>query len=197
MSCVVLTVGWYAHHDDYGQVLMKCKEKLFVTFNKSYNVHFKNFEDFWLDEEEKRREKWKELWDLNEKITREKDDTSDTKAAINSALNNVFNNVATEKGEMTDTLAKDTFNKAINEMNVLEKKNFRIRLSSQLFDEKEFDQLFIERKKICCSSEEDILREKIDNVSLEEKKERDKKTCLYVERKEEEDQGAEWEGEKP
>ncbi|SCM22255.1 conserved Plasmodium protein, unknown function [Plasmodium chabaudi chabaudi] len=158
----------------YGQILMKCKEKLFVTFNKSYNIHFKNFENFWLDEEKKRKEKWKELWELNEKNIANKDDPNNTN------INNIFNNVNKDPNEMTDNMSNANINKMKSDMNSLEKKNFRIRLSSQLFDEKEFDKLFIERKKICMSTEDGQKEDK--SFSCDEKKDADKKTCLYIER---------------
>ncbi|CAD2091760.1 conserved Plasmodium protein, unknown function [Plasmodium vinckei brucechwatti] len=158
----------------YGQILMKCKEKLFVTFNKSYNIHFKNFENFWLDEEKKRKEKWQELWELNEKSIANKDDPNNTN------INNIFNNVNKDPNEMTDNMANANINKMKSDINSLEKKNFRIRLSSQLFDEKEFDKLFIERKKICMSTEDAQKEDK--SFSCDEKKDADKKTCLYIER---------------
>ncbi|CAD2104366.1 hypothetical protein YYG_01888 [Plasmodium vinckei petteri] len=158
----------------YGQILMKCKEKLFVTFNKSYNIHFKNFENFWLDEEKKRKEKWQELWELNEKNIANKDDPNNTN------INNIFNNVNKDPNEMTDNMANANINKMKSDINSLEKKNFRIRLSSQLFDEKEFDKLFIERKKICMSTEDAQKEDK--SFSCDEKKDADKKTCLYIER---------------
>lgn len=107
----------------YGQILMKCTEKLFFTFNKSYNKHFKNFEDFWCDEEEKRKEKWKEAWDINEK---------------NETRNNHIN--------------EDGFDNLKNEFNLQEKKNFRIRLSSQLL-ESGLNELLNSKKKVCTHSD--------------------------------------------
>ncbi|SCN25314.1 conserved Plasmodium protein, unknown function [Plasmodium berghei] len=165
----------------YGQILTKCKEKLFVTFNKSYNIHFKNFENFWLDEEKKRKEKWKELWELNEKNIANKDDPNNTN------INNIFNNVNKDSNEITDNMTNTNINKMKSDINSLEKKNFRIRLSSQLFDEKEFDKLFIERKKICMSTEDCQKEDK--SFSCDIKKDADKKTCLYVERKNDNQEG--------
>ncbi|SBS85626.1 conserved Plasmodium protein, unknown function [Plasmodium malariae] len=159
--------------ESYGQILIKCKEKLFVTFNKSYNQHFKNFENFWRDEEDRRRKKWKELWELNEKKESDKE---------NIDLNNIFNDdVCNEKNDLTNIQTNTNFDNMKNEYNLHEKKNFRIRLSSQLFDGKEFDQLFIERKKICISTEDN--KKEALSCSYEEKKEKDKETCLYIERK--------------
>ncbi|CRG96330.1 conserved Plasmodium protein, unknown function [Plasmodium gallinaceum] len=147
--------------ESYSQIIMKCTEKLFFTFNKSYNNHFKNFEDFWCDEEEKRKEKWKEIWELNEKNENDKE------------KNNIYN-MCVEKNELCDNYNNDDgFDKLKNEFNLKEKKNFRIRLSSQLFEDNELNQLFINGKKI--------------RTSLNEKKEKDKKTCLYIERKEEQE----------
>lgn len=84
---------------------------------------------------------------------------------------------------MTNT----NINKMKSDINSLEKKNFRIRLSSQLFDEKEFDKLFIERKKICMSTEDCQKEDK--SFSCDIKKDADKKTCLYVERKNDNQEG--------
>ncbi|ANQ08168.1 Uncharacterized protein PCOAH_00026180 [Plasmodium coatneyi] len=187
--------------ESYGQVITKCKEKLFVTFNKTYNIHFKYFEDFWLDEEKKRREKWKKLWDLHEGKAEDNKsdnpsgennpgngaDTSGNNNDVDDLINSIFNTTVGEKNDSHDNCqasnALPDSEKTKNELNFLEKKNFRIRLSSQLFDEKEFDQLFIDRKRICLPNG-DGQKEDNNSCSLEEKKEKDKKTCLYVERKE-------------
>ncbi|EUD67128.1 hypothetical protein C922_02278 [Plasmodium inui San Antonio 1] len=210
--------------ESYGQVITKCKEKLFVTFNKTYNIHFKYFEDFWLDEEKKRKEKWRKLWDLHEAKGKEDNNRSGSggnnndnnnrnsncssggslgennpgngaraSGSIEEAnlinINNVFNTTVREKNDSNDSShTNDAFansDTSKNELNFLEKKNFRIRLSSKLFDEKEFDQLFVNRKKICLTNG-DSKKEDNNSCSLEEKKEKekDKKTCLYIERKE-------------
>ncbi|SBO20253.1 conserved Plasmodium protein, unknown function [Plasmodium knowlesi strain H] len=228
--------------ESYGQVITKCKEKLFVTFNKTYNIHFKYFEDFWLGEEKERREKWRKLWDLHE--AKEDDnrnnntinnnsnndnnhqtdntdnhnnhnqhnnnnngdnisgpsgennlgngaDTSGNNNDADDLINSVFNTTVNEKNDTNDKYqANNAFaedEKTKNEINFLEKRNFRIRLSSQLFDEKEFDQLFMDRKRICLPND-DNLKDDNNSCSLEEKKEeKDKKTCLYIERKESEE----------
>lgn len=87
-------------------------------------MQFKNFEDFWCDDEKKRKEKWKKLWDMNEKNECEKE-------------SNLLFNVCNEKSDLTDFSKSSSFDKSKGDANLNEKKNFRIRLSSQLLEEKD------------------------------------------------------------